>query len=100
MYTMNKDDTTRTKGFINETTGMRHPDEEIFIGLILNGDAEVPDTRLRMFGRDGLGTNGDDVRDATFCQRTCRLCRDETGRGGRRHGSVTRTWEGGGWEIC
>jgi len=74
---MNKDDTTRTKGFINKTTGMRHPYEKIFIGLILDGDAEVPYTRLRVFGRDGLGTNRDDMRDATFCQRTRRLCRDE-----------------------
>ena len=93
---MNKDDTTRTKGFINETTGMRHPDEKILIGLILNGDAEVPDTRLRMFGRDGFGTNGDDVRDATFCQRTCRLCRDETGRDGRRP-RVSHEDAEGGW---
>ena len=68
---MNKDDTTRTKGFIYKTAGVWHPDEKILIGLILHGDAKVPDTRLWMFGRNGLGTNGDDMRDATFCQRTC-----------------------------
>jgi hypothetical protein len=90
---MDKDDTTRTKGFIDETTGMRHPYEDIFVGVILNGDAEVPYARLRVFGRDGLGTNRDDVRDATFCQRTRRLRRDETGKKEEEASELMRQWE-------
>jgi hypothetical protein len=84
---MNEDDTARTKGFVDKAAGMRHPYEEILIRVILNWDTEVPYTRVRMFGRDGFGANRNNMCNATFCQRTSRLCRDETkGADGEGHG--------------
>jgi len=75
---MNEDDTARTKGFVDKAAGMRHPYQEILVGMILNGDAVVPYTRVRMFGRDGFGANRNNMRNASLCQRAGRLCRDET----------------------
>jgi hypothetical protein len=54
---MNEDYTARTKGLINKATGEWHMNEKILIGVVANGDAVVPYTRLRMFGRDGLEAN-------------------------------------------
>ena len=34
---MNKDNAARAKGFIDETTGMRHPEEKILIWPVFDG---------------------------------------------------------------
>jgi hypothetical protein len=57
MNAMNKDNTASMKGFVNETAGMRHPDEEIFMMRVMNGDTHVSYTGLWMLGRDRFGTN-------------------------------------------
>ena len=75
---MNEDDTARTKGFVDKAAGMRHPDEEILIRVVVNWDAEVPYTRVRMFGRNGFSTNRNNMRNAALCQRAGGLCRNET----------------------
>jgi hypothetical protein len=82
MYAMNEDDTARTKGFIDKAAGMRHPNEEILVRVVLNGDTKVPYTRVRMFGGDGFGANRNNMCNAALCQRAGRLCRDET-KGGK-----------------
>jgi hypothetical protein len=83
VYAMNEDYTARTKGFIDKAAGMRHPNEEVLVRVILNGDTEVPYTRVWMFGRDGFGANRNNVCNTALCQRAGRLCRNET-RGRRR----------------
>jgi hypothetical protein len=80
MYTMNEDDTTSTKCFVDEAAGMRHPDEKVLVWLVFNGYAQVPNARLWMMSGDWFGANRDDMCNAPFCQRAGRLCRDETGR--------------------
>lgn len=57
MNAMNKDNTASMKGFVNETAGVRHPDEEIFMMRVMNGDTHVSYTGLWMLCRDRFGTN-------------------------------------------
>jgi hypothetical protein len=74
MYTMNKDDATSTKSFVDEAACMRHPDEKIFVWLVFNGYTQVPYARLWMMSGDRFGANGDDMCDTPFRQRAGRLC--------------------------
>ena len=77
MYSMYEDHTASAEGLIYETADRRHPNEKIFVVRILNRDSQVSYARLRVFGRDGLGANRDYMCDTAFCQRACRLCRNE-----------------------
>ena len=54
---MNQDNTTSTKGIVNETAGFRHSNKEIFMRRIVNRDTHVTNARMWMFGRDRFGTN-------------------------------------------
>jgi hypothetical protein len=75
---------------------MRHPDEEIFVRVVVNWDAEVPYTRVWMFGRDGFSTNRNNMGNTTLCQRAGGLCRNETRRkvGGDELGHGTQKKQG------
>jgi hypothetical protein len=54
---MNKDNTTSTKGIVDEAAGFRHLNEEIFMRRVLNRDTHVTYTRMWMFGRNWFGAN-------------------------------------------
>lgn len=88
---MNKDDAASTERFVDEAACMRHPNEKVLIWLVFNGYAQVPYARLWMMSGDGFSANRDDMRNTPFCQRTGRLCRDETRRErGQRARSAVR----------
>ena len=74
---MDEDHTASAEGLIDKTADRGHPDKKIFVMRILNGDTHVPNTRLRVLSRDGFGANGDNMCDATLCQRAGRLCRNK-----------------------
>ena len=78
MYTMNKNNATRTKCLVDKATGMRHPEEEILVRPVFNGYAQVPYARLWMMSGDWFGANRYDMCYAALCQRAGRLCRDKT----------------------
>ena len=77
---MDEDDAAGPDCFVDEAAGSGEPDEEVLVLEVLDWDAEVPDAGLGMLGRDGIGADGDDVRDTALGDGAGRLGGDKAGR--------------------
>lgn len=66
---VHKDHPARVYGLLDEAACGGEVDEQVGVVHILDTDAEVADTRSRVVGRNGLGTNGHNVRYASVRER-------------------------------
>jgi hypothetical protein len=79
---MHKYDSARVQRVIDEATRAWQVDEKIGVVDVLNWNAHVDDSRLRVVGRDAFPAHRQDVRYASLRQCPC-----------RNSGRDARTWQ-------